>query len=552
MKFIEGNNEKLKVRSSIGASDLSLTLDGPLSNNSSLIFSYRRSYLQFLFSALGLPFLPTYDDFQFKFKYAPTSKQEIIVLGLGAIDRNTLNLSADKTESQRYILSYLPDNDQWNYSIVTAIKLYADNGYQTFSMSRSMLNNTQIKYSNNIEDPQNLLLNYLSFETSNQLRYEKVIFNKSNYKLSYGGQIEYSRYYNNTYRKKINSEDTYLSNIDIFKWGAFAQASRTFFNRLTLSLGIRTDANNYSSEMNNILNQISPRFSSSYKLNQYINLNANIGRYYQLPSYTTLGYRNENNELINKQNRIKYISSDHIVSGIEFLPNSNSKFSIEGFGKFYDNYPISLLEGISLASEGAEYGSYGDEEVVPTGKGRAYGIDVYYQNRDIWGTNLVLSYTISWSEFTDQNGNYTPSSYDSRHLLNVLMSRSFKNNWTVGIKWRFVGGLPFTPIDFEKSSLVDAWNVRNQAYPDYNRYNSLRLKPFHQLDIRVDKEYYFKRWSLIAYVDIQNIYNFKADRPPIYVVDNSIPPVDNRYTLKKLNTTGGGTILPTIGIIAQW
>jgi hypothetical protein len=56
------------VKGSVGASDVALTLDGPLGENTSYILSASHSYLQFLFSALGLPFLPTYDDFQFKTK----------------------------------------------------------------------------------------------------------------------------------------------------------------------------------------------------------------------------------------------------------------------------------------------------------------------------------------------------------------------------------------------------------------------------------------------------------------------------------------------------
>ena len=48
---IDGNDERLKFRATVGASDLGLTIDGPTGKNSTLILSARRSYLQFLFSA---------------------------------------------------------------------------------------------------------------------------------------------------------------------------------------------------------------------------------------------------------------------------------------------------------------------------------------------------------------------------------------------------------------------------------------------------------------------------------------------------------------------
>ena len=62
---IDGNAEKMKFKVSVGSSDLALAIDGPAGKKTTFIASVRRSYLQFLFSALNLPFLPTYNDFQF-------------------------------------------------------------------------------------------------------------------------------------------------------------------------------------------------------------------------------------------------------------------------------------------------------------------------------------------------------------------------------------------------------------------------------------------------------------------------------------------------------
>ncbi|HCM60596.1 MAG TPA: hypothetical protein DIS74_09520 [Bacteroidales bacterium] len=57
--MIERNREKRSIRATVGASDLGLTYNGPAGERSSLIVSARRSYLQFLFGVIGLPFLPT-------------------------------------------------------------------------------------------------------------------------------------------------------------------------------------------------------------------------------------------------------------------------------------------------------------------------------------------------------------------------------------------------------------------------------------------------------------------------------------------------------------
>jgi len=76
--------------------------------------------------------------------------------------------------------------------------------------------------------------------------------------------------------------------------------------------------------MSNLLNQLSPRISASYKLSKGWYLNFNTGRFYQEPAYTTMGFKNDENVMVN-QSRLKYIQSDHIVAGIEWLPEKESK-----------------------------------------------------------------------------------------------------------------------------------------------------------------------------------------------------------------------------------
>src|SRR5690606_35090999 len=99
----DGNKEKLQTKLSVGASDAALTLDGPIGEKSTFILSARQSYLQLLFSVIGLPFLPTYNDFQVKYKYDFDRKNQLTFIGIGAIDDMVLNLDIkNPTESQTY------------------------------------------------------------------------------------------------------------------------------------------------------------------------------------------------------------------------------------------------------------------------------------------------------------------------------------------------------------------------------------------------------------------------------------------------------------------
>jgi len=564
LKLIDGN-EKMVYRAAIGASEISLSAAGPISRKTSMLFSVRRSYLQLLFSALKLPFLPTFNDYTLKFKTRFDSKNELTFLSIGSLDKSVLNTGIDDPdEEQQYILSYLPSYDQWTYAIGAVYRHYRENSYDTWVLSRNMLDNGSGKFENNNVNA-GRILRYNSQEIENKFRYENTARIKG-YKIISGISLEQAKYNTGTFRKVFIplADDTittidYKSSLNMYKYGAFFQLSRPLFSDLlTVSTGFRLDGNSYSGEMSNPLRQFSPRISLSYNLTGKITLNANAGIYYQHPSYTTLAFRNSAGLLVNRENGIRYINSDHFVAGVEYRRTPESRISVEGFYKQYSHYPFSLNDSVSLASKGADYGVYGDEPVVPVSEGRAYGAELYYRDLLFEKLNIILSYTLVRSEFTDKRSTLIPSAWDNRQIVNLSLFAAFKNNWNAGAKWRFVGGAPFTPYDISRSSLIEAWDARGQGYPDFSRYNTGRLNSFHQLDVRIDKEYFFNKWSLSIYLDIQNLYNFKSNEPDALVLqrdDNGNPVYDpedpSRYLLKYISISSG-TILPTLGIIVEF
>ncbi len=557
---VRGNTERMNVRTTLGASDLGLTIDGPLSANTTLIASARRSYLQFLFSVIGLPFLPTYNSFQFKTDTRLSDRSEITVLGIGALDQFRLNLEANETREQRFILDYLPVNEQWNYAIGVVYRRFRDNGFDRFVISRNMLRNFSFKHPDNNEDIPRIF-DYESDEIENKVRYERTI-QTGPYRFMFGGGGEYAKYLNDTYRELFLLGQPrvidYNSEFDMFKWSVFGQVTRAFLNdRLSLSLGVRTDANNYSDEMANPINQLSPRLSGSYRLRENFSLNFSAGRFFQLPAYTTLGFRNNQGVLSNRKNNLKFKGVNHLVGGIEYFPTRATKITLEGFYKDYFNYPFSVVDSVAIGSKSVDFGIFGDEEVVSTARGRSYGLELLYREQRFEGLNVILSYTLVRSEFRDvRNGGFIPSAWDSRHLINLTATYSLPRNWFIGAKWRFSGGAPFTPFDMDVSSRTDAWDLQGRGYLDYSRFNTERLPSFHQLDLRIDKQYFFERFSLMLYLDIQNAYNFQAQLPPVVLREENMPPFTDengieRYELIELSNPTG-TVLPTIGIMLEF
>ncbi|MBK9483513.1 MAG: TonB-dependent receptor [Bacteroidetes bacterium] len=549
----------------LGTSDIGLRAEGPLNEKAGLMLSVRRSYLKLLFQSLGLPFLPTYNDVQVKYKYNIDSKNEITYLLLGAYDVSVLNKGEDKTDEQKYLLNVLPEQKQWNYTNGIIYKHYKANSFQTLVVSRNMLNNHAFKYTNN-DETQPAILEYKSQEIENKLRLENTIRN-NDWKINYGLGTEYVKYNNNTYNVLslpggVVDTIRYTAAIDFFKYGLFAQVSRPFVNNnLTLSAGLRMDGNTYATSMQNPLNQLSPRFSASYAITNKLNVNFNTGLYYQTPAYTTLGFKDSSGNYVNRNNNLKYMRCVHAVGGLEYSNNNNARFTIEGFYKGYSQYPQSVLRGIALANEGGDFGVVGNEAVRSLSQGRAYGIELFAQQKLFKGFYGLAAITLFRSEFINANKTtFTPSNWDQRFIINLTAGKKLKRNWEIGAKFRLTGGRPYTPYDTTLSSITYIWDISNQGQVDYSRINENRLPINHQLDIRVDKKFFFKHWNLNLYLDIQNVYKFSAkDREYISVKRDangqalldpafSNPP---RYQMQFLpNNTG--TILPTIGIIIEY
>ena len=565
----DGNPDGLITNFAVGSSDAALTFDGPLGKKVDFIFSVRRSYLQFLFAALKLPFLPTYNDSQFKFNYKINQKNKLTFIGLGALDQFALNSKVNETitdstqrEYNEYILGNIPTQNQWNYTVGVNWMHFSKNSFQNVIASRNMLKNGAKRYLNNIVSDANKILDYSSFEAENKIRFEHT-YSKNGWRINAGAGYEYVRYNNQTYNQ-ISVQGApitidYSSDLYLSKGSLFGQVSKVLLSeRLNLSFGLRTDFSNYSKSLMNPLNQLSPMLSAGFRLTEKWSINGNIARYHQLPAYTILGYRNTNGELLNKTNDVKYIRADHFVLGTEYLTDFSSRFTVEGFYKSYSRYPYSLNDSISLANLGTDFGVVGNEVVRSTSNGRSYGVEFLYQQKLIKGFYGIVAYTFVNSEFKDKNNAYVPSSWDSKNIVSLTGGKRFKKGWEVGVRWLYSGGSPYTPIDVSTSSIKQVWDVNGRGLPDYSKLNSMRESAYHQLNFRVDKKFYFEKFAMNFYLDIQNLYAHKTKVAPVLLLvkdANGIALTDptdpTKYQTKLVDQTSG-ILQPSLGIIIEF
>lgn len=554
----DGDMERNSLKATLGASEVSLSSNGHIGNKTSYLVSVRQSYLQALFKILGLPFLPAYTDASFKIKTRFDSHNELTLLGLGGIDRMKLNLGIEGEDAE-YMLSYLPEINQETYTVGGVYRHYSQRHVQSIVLSQSYLNNRNVKYRDNDESSEeNLTLRLGSIEQETKLRMENTS-SWSVWKVKAGFDLNYSRYKSNEYRKVFANalrEYDYHTDLSLWRWGMFASVDYAAPDKsFTASMGVRTDGNNYSDKMKELWRQLSPRLSVSYRLIEGLTLSGHVGLYYQLPSYTALGFKGEEGEYVNRH--LDYISVSQESLGLSWTPNENMELSVEGFYKLYGHMPFSLSDQIPLSCKGNDYGTIGNEALSSEAKGRSYGVELMFKWLLTQKLNLSSSLTIFKSEFKDgDQGSYVPSAWDNRFILNMSGTYNFPKHWSLGAKVICIGGSPYTPYDVEKSSLVEAWNVQGRAYYDYSRYNQERLPVFGQLDVRVDKTFYLKKCMLGFYLDIQNITASKLRQPDALMstgqIENpSAPLSEQRYVMKSIRQESG-TLLPTLGITFEY
>ena len=556
IKQRDGNPERLSGNIRVSATESVLTLEGPLSKKTTFLASARKSYLGLLFSLIDLPIRPNFYDFQYKVTHEFNKKLTLTAIGLGGIDDFHFATPKDATPENIYVLRSSPYINQWNYTVGFNLNQKINNGYINYILSRNMFTNNIDKFEDDrkIDSLRTTYVN--SNEIENKFRWDINQF-VNGWKWSAGFDIQYVGYMGNVFTKISPTQQMqFNSEIRFWKYGAFAEVSKNIFNeKLLVSAGTRTDMNSFTNNGNNPLKTFSPRISFAYHVNPRFDITASVGTYFKIPTYTALGYKDMNGDFANKN--MDYIQSTHYVAGVQYLPKKSLRFTLEGFYKKYNNYPVSQETGISLANLGNEFGSIGSEKLLSIGSGQTYGFELFAQQKLINHLFYVASYSFIRSEFTGLNGKYIPSSWDSKHLFSTTLGYKFPKQIDLGVKYRFAGGTPYTPFDLGLSQ--QNYVIKGSGEFDYSRLNTERLPNYSQLDLRVDKRFNFSKTSLNIYIDLQNVLMQKYPDLPKYTftrnedntgfktTDGMALRQDGSNGIPYILKTSSGNLLPSIG-----
>jgi outer membrane receptor protein involved in Fe transport len=413
-------------------------------------------------------------------------------------------------------------------------------------MKTTLSNNRLENIFTNYLDPENetgIIFRNDAVESETKLRYQLTKF-INEWKITSGFNIQNSFYSNNT----INNADAifYITEIDFMKYGVFANATRSFFDdKLDISVGFRMDDDSFTTA-SDLSSNFSPRLSLSYEFKENWRVSATAGRYFKITPYTILGFRDANDNLTNQDS--DYTQSDHYVIGIQHYLNPAASISLEGFYKQYSDYPVSVIDEVSLANKGADFEVLGNEDIETIGKGRSYGLEFQYQQKLLNNFYSIFSYTYFFSEFTGfDTTTYIPSVWDSRHLISFVGGYKLKKNWEISSRYRFAGQTPYVPTNLEATLI---------SYPeiilDYTRLGEEKLETFSQLDIRVDKKWNYNQFSLNIFFEVQNILGQSIPRPNEYGLSRDMSGNLTTPLSLSLINQDTSTSIPSIGIVVDF
>ncbi len=545
-----GNNRNFNSNFRLSASEAALTFEGPLfkkkkqDSKTTFLVSVRRSYLEFLFEIIGLPIRPNYWDYQFKLNHHIDNYNTLSLTGIGAIDDFSVEAPDTFDVEQQANLDQTPFIDQRTNAIgITWKNRFKNNsGFMQTTLSNNFLRNEFTRF-NDPENEVGVIFSNDALESETKLRYAITKF-YGDWNIKGGFNTQYSVYENTT--EDLLNNRRFSSDIDFIKYGVFINATRSFFNdKLDVSLGFRLDDDSFT-DSDNLGSTFSPRASLSYEFVNNWKLNGTLGRYYRLPQYTTLGFRNNQGELVNKD--IDYTVSNHFVLGLEHYFSPSANISLEGFLKQYRNFPVSIADQVSLANQGADFDILGNENVASVGRGRSYGIELQFQQKLTHNFYGIFAYTWFFSEFTGfDRDNFMPSVWDSRHLISFTGGYKLKKNWAVSARYRFAGETPFVPTN-EAATLMNFPEI----VLDFSRLGDENLDVFSQLDLRIDKTWNFKKIALNVFFEAQNILAQNRPQPTQFGLARSTNGTIQEPRELIAIDSDNSQVIPSLGVVVDF
>ncbi len=490
LEFREASSENFEGQFDFNWAGIGGILEAPLTQKSNLMIAVKRSYLKYVIDMFdtGTSAAPEYGDIQAKFTYHFNPYHQLSFISVYADDHN----EPDQENAEDNFMSHFGNQDL--YQGTWGVNWRALWGTNTSSNTSVAITNSRFKEDFYETTTGQYDIRNRSNETELKLRncnYSRI---SSNLSIEFGLDYKHLIYdYDNWYNETTNDIGdpvpafTFDKTEESFKTGAFLTATINPINKLTTNIGMRSD---YFSATENVT--ISPRISSSFSFSDRINLTAAYGIYHQNIPVLLLTQQQSNSNLNDPR-------AIHYVVGLEYLLSKDTRLVIEAYQKEYKNFPVDPSQpGIFILDDNF-FNYY--QELEDSGEAMSRGIELVLQKKlaeQIYG---LASATFFRSQYKPADGKWRDRDFDNQYIISFEGGYKPNPGLEISGRWIYAGGIPYTPIDVEKS--IQA----HRAVYDGSQINGKRLPDYHSLNLRVDKRFFFSKSNLVIYASVWNAYN---------------------------------------------
>ncbi len=530
----EGTKEKFSGSAGISLISSRLTLEGPITENSTFMVSGRRMYLDVITSLLypNSNDIPSYYfyDLNAKINYKLDKSNHLFLSGFFC--RDVFATPEQKNEDNFNIKwGNATGNFRWMH-------IFSPQIFSNFSLIY-----THYKFNSDFNTADSLIPNFSTLSGIEDFTFR--------------GEFQYF----------LNTDFTIKSGIEATNHRFEARANEWLINLINEEWGL-----DYKSS--NIINSLDAAFyiQNEWKINPFVETNFG-GRlyYFQEAKYWSFEPRFLMTTKINEQSLIKTSLSLahqflHLITRNDFnLPTDLWFPSTETIKpgiswQVIFGYETTLLGGDYLISaeiyykdmfnlyeykDDAEF-SFGIplETQFTKGKGWAYGLEIFLNKRFGKFTGWI-GYTLAWTKrvFNELNeGRTFYPRYDRRHDINLVLTTDLSDDFEIGVTWIYGTGQAFTM----PTGVYGFYDYNSGFTSFYTKYhfserNGYRIPAYHRMDLNLI--YKFQMFNLPFQLSL-NVYNLYS-RKNTFSMYVSYSEEHQRYALKKITLF---PIIPTLGL----
>jgi len=270
-------------------------------------------------------------------------------------------------------------------------------------------------------------------------------------------------------------------NRKIYNYDVFIADDWFVTPRLSLTPGVTGSYDDYSEQT-----FLQGKFKFRWEFIDYWWLNGGWGQYHKFTdnfAEVAKGFGNPD---------LKQSTSDHYTLGIEHQLNETLLIKFDSYYKTFDDLVVANIDPTT-----PRYTNDAD--------GDAYGFELFLNKSFSEGwygwVSAAYSETRRRNKLTGEDFKYN---YDQPWIVNLVSNHELNQDWTLGFKWRYQSGQLITPVVSAAQTNIDN---PDKYVPVYGDLNSRRLPDIHKLDIRLDRNYQYKKWNMDLYVEVLNVYN---------------------------------------------